>query len=318
MSRLISILAMLFFTVQSIAQSGFPFPGDQAEWVVSRWQPNFSIQMLEQWKYWLNGDTLVEDGNQYSAVYARGTCFTNVVYDITPYEQAVFGRIGGLRQQGDSIFFRRSAVPFFEGAPPALLYYPVNQEVLLYDFSLKAGDTLQYAVLNRKLVVDSVHVTLEGRKEISLSVLGCGYPYSLIWIEGQGCNQGLLENLCYHPQYFTGISCCFASITDGDDPCPLPCTPADPVLVATTSPAGSGSVRVHPNPTSDILHLSIPDPLAPMHLVLLDITGHPVLVRKAVRDQDALDLSGLAPGSYICQVSSRRGEFQVFKVVRLP
>ena len=317
MNRLLFLLIFLQYSGLLFAQNGYPFPTDEAEWHVTRVSPILGPDdAFDRWVYRVGGETLVIDSTTYVAVAARGTCHSDqsTSYQYEPYVPAQYAIVGGLRQEGDSIFFFFFSFPPFTGAPSTIYAYPLDQEVLLYDFSLEIGDTIEYVTPDRTFVVTDVMVNSQGRKEIQLSSFGCGYPINVLWREGQGCTNGLLETICFY--YYAGS--CFSSAATGEPPCSIPCTPDDPVLVATTSPAGSGSVRVHPNPTSGILHLSISDPLAPMELTLLDITGQPVLVRQAVRDQDTLDLSGLAPGSYICQVSSPRGEFQVFKVVRLP
>ncbi|MEZ5031203.1 MAG: T9SS type A sorting domain-containing protein [Saprospiraceae bacterium] len=290
------------------------FPTDDAEWVVLSNSPILGPNDdYRVWRYTLEGDTLV-DGWTYSQVWLQSLCYSitnpNAYQSANPSYKA---KVALVRADEDRIYaivlsFPKAKFPSYGDGVKS---FPTDTLVVVADFAVEPGDTVQYPTGTTLQVVQKSTLP-DGRRSVVLEQL-TNPPFQSEWLEGQGCTKGLFETTFY---WFNYGACFQTPIGAGN--CPLPCTPADPILVATTSPAGPGIVRVYPNPTSDILHLSIPDPLAPMDLVLLDITGHPVLVRKAVRDQETLDLSGLAPGSYICQVSSPRGEFQVFKVVRLP
>ncbi len=295
MKKYLLVQLFISLTVQLPAQSTFLFPTENAEWVVTRWTEfGTPFEWLEQWKYWVTGDILTVDSVKYTSVYARGTCFKNVVFDIVPHVPAEYALVGGLRQQGDSVFFRRMPTPVFTGAPPTLAYYPVNQEVLIYNFSLEEGDTLIFELLNKKLVADSIRIDPEGRKNIHLSMVGCGFPSDIIWLEGQGCNRGLLENICYSQPPVS----CFYSESEGSSPCPLLCTPDDPVLVSTTPSFPPEAVKLYPNPTSGNLTLSIEAFQGPVHVEVVDVMGRVVHQQMIVNPMTELTLSNLAPGIY--------------------
>lgn len=307
MARHILLLAFLLPLAPLVGQSGFPFPTDQAEWHVTKVTPILGPNdAFDRWEYRVGGDTLVVDSTVYFAVAARGTCHADpsTSFQYEPYSPAQFAIIGGLRQEGDSIFFRRIAFPAFPGAPSTVYSYPLDQEVLLYDFSLEVGDTIVYITPDRKFVVKSVSMNPQGRKEIALTSFGCGYPLDVIWREGQGSTRGLLETICFY--YYAGS--CFYSEATGELPCPLPCTPDDPVLVAVSSPISSETVRIYPNPTAGNLTLSIAAFEGIVRLEIVDGMGRVVHKQMIVSQMTELALGALLPGIYQVNLIGSSGE----------
>lgn len=297
MTRGFLLIMFLLSSLCLVAQGGYPFPIDQAEWHVTKVTPILGPDdAFDRWEYWVNGDTFLIDSTLYSFVYARGTCHSDpsTSFQYQPYTPAQYARIGGLRQEGDSIFFRRISFPSFKGSPSTIYSYPLDEEVLLYDFSLEKGDTFEYITPDRKFVVENVSVNAQGRKEIQLSSFGCGYPIYVTWREGQGCTNGLLETICI---YFYAGSCFYSEAT-GEPACVLPCTPDDPVLVSTTPSFLPEAVKLYPNPTSGNLTLSLESFQEPVHLEVVDMMGRVAYQQMIVNPMTELTLSHLANGIY--------------------
>lgn len=306
MYRLASLLIFLSCSGLLFGQTGYPFPTDEAEWHVTRVTPILGPDdAFDRWVYRVGGETIVVDSIVYVAVAARGTCHSDpsTSYQYKPYFPAQYAIIGGLRQEGDSIFFRRISFPPFTGAPSTIYAYPLDQEVLLYDFSLEKGDTIEYVTPDRKFVVENVTVNVQGRKEIQLSSFGCGYPINVLWREGQGCTKGLLETICFN--FYAGS--CFYSEATGEPACSLPCTPDDPVLVSISPPFLPETVTLYPNPTSGYLTLVIDAFNGPARLDIVDVTGRVVYYQIIINQKTELIFGDLATGIYQVRLSGSLG-----------
>ncbi len=78
-------------------------------------------------------------------------------------------------------------------------------------------------------------------------------------------------------------------------------------------------LKIFPNPTSDYVVVQGAHIVASMSSVaVLDITGRPVNISRAVSDMDKIvfDLSGVAAGVYLIQISLPGQEVEIYKVTR--
>lgn len=177
---------------------------------------SWSDDAFDRWVYRVGGETIVVDSIVYVAAAARGTCHSDpsTSYQYKPYFPAQYAIIGGLRQEGDSLFF----VQFLFHPSPVyrstIYAYPLDQEVLLYYFSLEKGDTIEYVTPDRKFVVENVTVNAQGRKEIQLS-FGCGYPIYCPVAERTGLYERIAGNDLL--QFF--MRSCFYSQATGEPAC---------------------------------------------------------------------------------------------------
>ena len=206
------------------AQTYYPFPENNAFWLVSWGTPSES----SIYHYELTGDTLIGINN-YHKLESAG----NTYYSFDPYNPQFYntGYIGAYRN---------------DTLTKKIYYFPKDSiyESLLYDFNMVTGDTIQgfmaqlaknkfgptfYAIIDS---VDSVLVDSNYRKRWRFQTYN---SWSQIWydgniIEGIGNTYGLLEGLlpqmddngfllCYSENgtmiYPDGIGTC-ALITNND------------------------------------------------------------------------------------------------------
>ena len=79
--------------------------------------------------------------------------------------------------------------------------------------------------------------------------------------------------------------------------------------------ASNETLRVHPNPTDNILTIETPWPLVKAAAQLFDQQGRPAMQSMITRDKNTVDVSGLSPGMYILRVVEG-GRTAVTKVIR--
>ena len=68
--------------------------------------------------------------------------------------------------------------------------------------------------------------------------------------------------------------------------------------------AGGGRLQLYPNPAQDQLHITLPRGEHKGELRILDALGRVVLTQQVVSTTAAIDVRGIAPGSYRCVLTS--------------
>ncbi|NCX95481.1 MAG: T9SS C-terminal target domain-containing protein [Chitinophagia bacterium] len=63
-------------------------------------------------------------------------------------------------------------------------------------------------------------------------------------------------------------------------------------------------VSIYPNPTSDVLNISLPEGSENATIILTDITGKVVATQQATSLSQTLNLSGLAKGNYMLTIAT--------------
>ena len=167
---------MLFFTNYANTSSNpsrFPITPTSA-WRIDFNHSFDSINGNEVFKYHIDGDTTINN-LKYFKLYKTGVAY----YDKPLYIYKLY--IGAIRDADNKFFF---------------VDKKKTSEVLLYDFNLKAGDTIHTAIANNETIF-SINTLLDGRKVFHLSFsLICSQRYI---IEGIGNDGGLLEDQpCVH------------------------------------------------------------------------------------------------------------------------
>ena len=288
------------------AQGNFPFPEPEAEWHVTEVNPILGPDdAFAKWQYTTTGDTTVIQDTVYTTVFARGTCHSDqsTGFQWEGYEPPEFAAVGGLRTEGDTVFFRRFSHPQFTGRPTSLWTYPVGQEVILYDYSLQKGESFQYLNGNVTYTVEEVTETNDGRKQLSLFMNSdCGFPASMTWTEGRGCSRGLLEtiSMCFY------AGSCYRSVQTPET-CDLPCEPGDPILVALDpADAVAQTTLITPNPARDYMELVLPDESL-VRMDLINANGQCVLSTPRLKNGNQVDVSALPSGWYLVRFIDAEG-----------
>jgi hypothetical protein len=75
--------------------------------------------------------------------------------------------------------------------------------------------------------------------------------------------------------------------------------------IGMTEPA-QGSIRLWPNPATDMLNVELPASVQlPLRLTLIDLTGRVLLSHEISQPHSVISLSGLPRGAYFCRLASR-------------
>ena len=246
------------------------------------------------YQYKVTTDTIINGVGQGKKVYFRNTYKGT---DPCPIESAEvlheqFRLIGLLKQdiQHEQVYFARLS------DDPATLSItvdgnelPLQQFTLLYDFKLRAGDTVFWKP--EPNVVQAIgSIQLDNGSWRRTIVFDSITPH--FWIEGIGSNFGLLgsfANTQITDQY--GSLQCYRynnqvlySTVDA--------VFCDSVTVATQEPnALDRALRLFPNPSSGMLNLEIPEDQAPAMLRLFDLQGRELERFETTTANRQMDLS---------------------------
>ena len=179
-----------------------------------------------------------------------------------------------------------------------------GQEVMLYDFTASAGDTIIYPpgiVFRDTLLVeqvDTIMVTGTLRRVLTVSLgLAGGGGYYARWIQGIGSTGGLF-NLCQGPSvsgtsWLTCMSENGIAQYGGNTGEPYDCLVHLSVDELTDDRQHHG---IHPNPSTGVFQLTGTAPI--LEVQVLDTQGREVL---RTRDR-TFDLTGHSPGIYMMVV----------------
>jgi hypothetical protein len=182
------IALLLFFSVSTQAQY-IPMLGPNVAW--SERYVAFESEGTYYYYYDLYtiGDTLIEDSTYYKLFYDDGSNMSNAFIKETP-DGKVFVRL--LDNYVNNAFCFGSGVED---------YIPLNEDLLLIDFSAELGDTLDvyyYGSADAKIVIVEVNIEyIAGEDRKTLWIEGVDNPIIYgKWIEGIGCDQGLFYSWC--------------------------------------------------------------------------------------------------------------------------
>lgn len=256
---------------------------------------------------YLGNDTLM-DGHWYKKVYEEGVQMTSGTCCNPPT-----GLGPGLLRD-DTIarkVFWRSAW--------------MTSDTLLYDFNLKAGDTLK-GYLGKQLPagmaivksVDSVQIENAYRKRINFDTTDvCSY-FSII--EGIGSTTGLTA--CYYGAFDFGTNLeCFS--VNGDIIYQAPCG-SDTIACAVLPPDGVKNlstipkeiVKVFPNPTTGKITIKGPVINTPLHISIYDLFGRKRAEMEINVGQPEMDITALPEGMYLVWLEKDRRVVSIEKLIK--
>lgn len=254
----LALSVLIFCSEASFAQTYHPFPDTLAEWSENSggwWYTSQSLKYYDGYLSSLAGDTIIE-GTTYvllgiNHTWTKTTEFSGVLLDAANYPFQLPGEIfGALRTDSSKrVWFRRLA-DSDSGYIYFNFYYPLDTDILIYDFNLEVGDSVPWksSVTNVVMAVDSIHLNNgEWRRRI---YFGLG-DY---WIEGIGSTYGLLGS-SLNPPLLGGywLNCFRQNGLLLYDSIPSFNTDCDQTYTAIDNPAGISTVNVFPNPAIDFL-----------------------------------------------------------------
>jgi|GEM_PF-4639561 len=214
------------------------------------------------------------------------------------------------------------------------LYFTNNMnspEVLLCDFTLETSDA---TLGNNFLHLDTL--ITEGVKRIVWYNTTESYDSILDYIEGIGSVCGFPGQgskwISYYNQFFEEIdNCSEAAVLQSFCVCGQPiyqnnsiyypnldtssghCT----LLTSINNIPNPSSIKIYPNPTTDLLHLSISDAVQlNTQLIITDILGQQVYSSPVKQSETTHDISKLASGIYTWRVLENNSIIKTGKVVK--
>jgi hypothetical protein len=300
-------LGSFFLSAQT---SNHPFPAENAYWHTTLDCDQYSMDLFSC------RDT-VFSGIKYQQLY--------MTLSKPGFEKTLF--TGGYRIEGEQVFFRHP--------------YPLQEERLIYDFSMQEGDSARlyrclFDTSTSSLTVcgapyflvekiDSVLLPDGWRKRWQVRTTAFSFEEE-IWIEGIGATFSPLHRFkCLAADKIATMGCFWHQgevefVEDSATQCNISFPPDCFVTVGTSQQKLKAFVvSVSPNPFDNYLSISFSDEIPSSTSVrLFDMTGREIVLRQQkMGDSFQIERGKLPPGVYFLKIenSAKAGFSQVVKVV---
>lgn len=248
-----------------------------------------------QYSVYLNGDTLINGTNYQKAIRPYREWFLGDGSECNEELLLQTGYIGALREDASErkVYF----------VPPGQ-----DDEVLLYDFTMEAGATLNgYLYQNwggEPLVVDSVdQIMINGEIHRRLII---DAETELFLIEGIGSTFGLVDGdpfgMLDSP---ATILLCWTN-----EGAYYPETAQSCAIITSTGDFSSESsiINIFPNPTHDSFNVLLSEKYAgkSISIELLNINGQPILSQRSIYSSNSItiEMGNLPSGNYVVRVNA--------------
>lgn len=275
------LFAISILLLQQInAQEYNPTAVEGAHWIVSVDDINTFEPVDGLWEYYSSGDTLIDDLN-YKKIFIRNLVVTQ---NGPPFQAEDSYQLFGLIRD-DTSLRKVYAIQVLENYNTC----PLNEEYLLFDFSLNVGDTAELCLLTEyfDFIVQDIY---------SMNVMGfttrifVGFD---TFYEGMGSNYGLFEEM-FAP--FKGSSRyvyhTFLDYYCRESPCDL--------LVSANNITKSQILEIFPNPTSQTIYIKYNKSEKINSVSIYNILGQKKI--QINRDINQIDISALENGIYIIEI----------------
>lgn len=283
-TRILLITLSVIFLQQIKGQDYIPITSEGAHWIV-RLDAMSTIEPVDGlWEYHCSGDTSINDFT-YKKIYFRNLVITQ---NGPPFQSDESYVLFGLLRD-DTINRKVYAIQILENYNTC----PLDEEYLLFDFSLNVGDTANVCVLPDyyDFVVQEIHLT---------NVIGFNTRAFIgmeMFYEGMGSNYGLFEEM-FSPFKKGGkdryIYHTFLDYYCRESPCDL--------LVSTTDILESQSFKLMPNPASETIYIENSGINKIDIIIVYNILGQKEL--QFIGDLRIIDISSLENGIYIIEITA--------------
>ncbi|MCF8360562.1 MAG: T9SS type A sorting domain-containing protein [Prolixibacteraceae bacterium] len=271
MKTLAFIFALIFTAICAFGQNYKSFQFENAQWnVYLEYSMSESPTDTTVLRYFVDGDTILDQNTYHRLCREMG--------DLS---DPVFEAVGGIREENKVVCFFGNDC----------LWFPHEEELILYDFNKEIGDTVFhddtfYSVIED---IDSIEIGGEYRKRYKIN---SNNVYSFgdeeYWVEGIGSiKNGLLGHItliptcCYH--YWEHI--CYK---ENDEVLYLnprydDCFPG--FLLGTDKQFEIESeIKMYPNPTDDKLNVELLTDIKNVMIKIFDIKGN-ILLQNELADK---------------------------------
>lgn len=325
-TRLTLICTLVLLTQSMFCQVSNVIEGSKWKEVrCNNWTSHLAGQyFVDNWR--IEGDTIL-DGTSYKKIYKVEQNFRYGILDNLPNDSllsSVEYFFGGIRENNQKVYIYSNE--FYDDDPSDIT------EKLMFDYSASVGDTLTIwcGFYYLDYIVEDIvpEVMLDGstRDKFILGVTGPGMV-NLNFIEGIGSNYGIIGSyipttndemqhlLCFsinNELLFENIpvytsNCLVAPIQDCESS----------ILGVGDVPIIKTSVSVYPNPTSNIVIVTLDDQYSQnMTYRLFNTMGQDLMSGKGKGNSLSIDLFSLPVGLYYLEIMTDEFERIVKKVVK--
>jgi hypothetical protein len=271
----------------------------------SEWRVNYSrIDVTRDWYYtykyyrdFIDGDTLLNN-IEYHKIYYSGYTYQGWIGYPGWYSYYDHSFHGYLREENNRWYI------FYE-----------NQDMLMFDFTLETGDTLNGFLASSSPYdiivydVDSIIIDGDYKKQLQLSMGGLINAAYLI--EGIGSTTGLFAPI--YQFEFSEQLVCYAR--NGISLWGASTEICDLTVSVNENQENEGSCSVFPNPAKDFLILTIPDGYGEVAFTIIDIVGGIVYKNSFESPSiNKINLTSCHSGIYLA-ISESKGLRQVVKFI---
>ncbi len=283
MKKVISFFVFMILTINIFSQDYYPLIQEGNTWnvLVVYLKNMFLDTTYSTTTYKLTGDTII-DSKTYKKLYK-----SDEKYPVN------WGFWRFMREDTDKKVWLR--------------HKSSEQEFLMYDFSVKVGDSVLVGDSNLEvyLHVDSISdvvINQSHRKQIWLSDKYDPNYYSENWIEGVGSNKGI----CWSGSVnivggWSWLLCMFENeYPVYENPYYESC-----YMVTAINELESPSIDIFPNPAKNLLFIKNREKLAITSFVLFNANGQ--MIRAFDKMAEQFDISDILPGCYIFKIITETG-----------
>ncbi len=270
------------------AQEYIPTAVEGAHWIVRLFDNTSPLPVDDLWEYYAEGDTLIEDIS-YKKIYKRSLVVTQ---EGPPFEaDGPYELYGFIRD--DSTGKKVYAIAIDEISSEC----PLNEEFLMYDFSVNVGDTAVFCLFPDFYDRTITSITLGIHLGFETRIFATDWGF-ISYYEGMGSDYGLFEEIFY-PVKAENRKNLF--MTDlyyycRESPCDL--------LVTTPEVNKPIVFIVIPNPSSNFLNFNISYSSTCKIFALHNMQGERIKEITLIpgKRKYALNIQDVAPGFYIALI----------------
>lgn len=291
MKTLIFCLTPILISLSLFGQDYVPIPSDStSEW--RAWNGNNDGMCICNYeiRYFFNGDTTIGP-ETYHKLYYSGLYYEEDFAPPTlgcdaewPFENIYRG---GIRNSDGKVYH------IFDGGP----------EILIYDYTLAVGDTLNTGISGNNMTIESIDSVLIGNDYRLRFNLHDPDGYCNWIIEGIGHERGLIEPM-YIPLEFASELYCYAEnhipvFPEGSD--------CDLTVKVPEVETMNVIMNLYPNPTSGYINISVRSNIeSTINFRIISSTGKIILecpwnINPGINEK-SIDLSSIRSGIFIAVV----------------